>query len=78
MISACDKCTRMAELSARWLCPECEADPCDTEPAPPPDFDVSPPAMHAAVLRYDGEDWEGAGRAEYELAMQEMGDADYE
>lgn len=72
MISACDSCGRLAPLDDAWHCDGCAS----TIPCPPPS--VRPPALHAAALRYDGEDWDGAGRAEYELAMQEMGDADYE
>ena len=73
MISACDSCGALLELDQDWRCVGCAR---DTEPCPPPS--VRPPPLHAAVLRYDGEDWEGAGRAELEIAMQEMGDADSE
>jgi hypothetical protein len=74
VIAACGLCGAVAHLDDMWRCEGC-ADSCrDTEPSPPPDYSVRPPPLHAAVLAYDGEDWEGAGRAEYELALQEMGD----
>jgi hypothetical protein len=72
VIAACEVCGALAPLDDMWRCPTCADAHRDTEPCPPPS--VNPPDLHAAVLRYDGEDWEGAGRAEYEIAMQEMRD----
>jgi hypothetical protein len=72
VIAACDGCGQLRPLDVDWHCEACADARRDTEPCPPPS--VRPPPLHAAVLAYDGEDWEGAGRHEYELAVHDMGE----